>query len=184
MHTCGSIPAYTQGAVSYCLSAGYSGVPGTVPRSVPHAGCAGLHLVPSQGRSRFVDPEGGQPVCVCPSYWPMAESALCRVGPLAVPARPSGSAGRAALSVTHTRRADLFAVRWTRRSAPRCQPVAALRCARASPCSLHHPSANVRGMPVAPSPPPYRSAQDGPATAGSSGVRRSAPQPHRQGSRL
>ena len=50
----------------------------------PGEDALGLHLVQPPDPWRLVDPDGGQPVCVCPSCWPVAESALRRVGPLAV----------------------------------------------------------------------------------------------------
>lgn len=39
-----------------------------------------LYFVESTGRWRLVDPDAGQPVCVCPSCWPAAERALRRAG--------------------------------------------------------------------------------------------------------
>ena len=44
----------------------------------------GLYLVEPTGRWRLVDPEAGQPVCVCPFCWPAAERALGRGGRLIV----------------------------------------------------------------------------------------------------
>lgn len=44
----------------------------------------GLYIVEPTGRWRLVDPDGGQPVCVCPSCWPAAERALRRGAGLTV----------------------------------------------------------------------------------------------------